>query len=66
VLFIDGQTAVLWGRLVAQRQAAGRALGAMDPFIAATATQHGLALVTRNLADFDGLGLELTNPWETG
>ena len=32
--------------------------------IAATALQHGLALVTRNVADFDGINVKLINPWE--
>jgi toxin FitB len=36
-----------------------------DAMIAATAQQHGLTLVTRNVADFDGLAVKLFNPWET-
>jgi predicted nucleic acid-binding protein len=32
--------------------------------IAVTALQHGLALVTRNGADFDGINVKLINPWE--
>jgi predicted nucleic acid-binding protein len=30
--------------------------------IAATALQHGLALMTRNVADFDGIKIKLINP----
>lgn len=37
-----------------------------DALIAATALVHGLTLVTRNTADFAGLGVTLLNPWEFG
>jgi predicted nucleic acid-binding protein len=32
--------------------------------IAATALEYGLALVTRNVKDFDGLGVTIVNPWD--
>jgi len=31
--------------------------------IAATARQHGLTVVTRNMADFEGLDIPLVNPF---
>ena len=31
--------------------------------ISATAAKHGLSLVTRNAQDFEGLGIEVINPW---
>jgi len=33
--------------------------------IAATALEHDLTLVTRNVKDFANLGVALLNPWET-
>jgi predicted nucleic acid-binding protein len=35
-----------------------------DTFIAATAFEHRLTLVTRNTRDFQGTGVSLINPWE--
>lgn len=58
ILNLDSPTADRWGRLVA---AAGRP--AIDSLLAATAAHHGLSLVTRNARDFEGLGIEVINPW---
>jgi predicted nucleic acid-binding protein len=33
--------------------------------IAATALEHDLTLVTRNVKDFVGLGVPIINPWES-
>ena len=60
VLSIDEQVADRWGQLVA---AARRPLPAVDSLLAATALVHGLSMVTRNAKDFEGLGLEVINPW---
>ena len=35
-----------------------------DGFIAATALVHGLVLVTRNVSDFEPMGVRLLNPWD--
>lgn len=34
-----------------------------DGIIAATASVHGMTVVTRNIADFEGTGVKLFNPW---
>jgi len=34
-----------------------------DGLIAATALEHYLTVVTRNVRDFDGLGVDVFNPW---
>jgi predicted nucleic acid-binding protein len=63
VLPVDPAIAETWGRLVARGEAAGRAIGAMDAFIAATASAHGLTLVTRNVEDFKDAMRAILNPW---
>lgn len=60
ILSIDGAVADRWGRLIA---AAGRPLPAIDSLLAATALEHDLVLVTRNVKDFFGLPVQIFNPW---
>ena len=61
ILPIDAAVADRWGRMVAQ---AGRPLPAIDSLLAATALQHGLILVTRNLRDVQGTGAQALSPWD--
>jgi predicted nucleic acid-binding protein len=63
VLSIDHLIANVWGQVVARSEAAGRPIGAMDAFIAATAEAHGLTLVTRNVSDFEASIKAIINPW---
>lgn len=41
----------------------GRVLHLGDALIAGTAKMHALTVATRNVADFDGLGVPIANPW---
>ena len=52
-----------WGVLEGQRQLMGRPLHVPDAQIAATALVNGLTLVTRNVRDFEGIGVTVLNPW---
>ena len=63
ILAIDTAVADAWGRAMARAQGAGRPLGAMDAFLAATAEVHGLTLVSRNAPEFEALGSAILNPW---
>ncbi|MBX3140305.1 MAG: type II toxin-antitoxin system VapC family toxin [Trueperaceae bacterium] len=59
ILRVSIEVAEAWGRLNAVRT-----LPVIDGLLAATAYVHGLTLVTRNTADFDGLEVEALNPFE--
>lgn len=60
ILMVDTHVADQWGKITA---AAGRPIPAIDSLLAATAKQHGLTMVTRNIKDFAGLGVDVINPW---
>lgn len=63
VLPFTRQTAAYWGALAARAESRGEKLSAFDSLIAATAAEHGLALVTRNDKDFAAAAVVLINPW---
>lgn len=58
-------TAGHWARLRAQTEVAGKPLVAFDSLIAATALEHGLAVVIRNVRDVTHAPVVLINPWDT-
>jgi toxin FitB len=59
---VDEEVADACGRLLAQSKRTGRGLEAMDALIAATCEARDLVLATRNLGDFQNLGIELHAP----
>ncbi|MGX1787711.1 PIN domain-containing protein [Bosea sp. NPDC055332] len=63
ILNIDVDIAAAWGELMALSERRGTNLKAMDGLLAATAVARDLTLVTRNIRDFDRLGLRLLDPW---
>ena len=58
ILPIDDAVATAWGQLMARRT-----FPVPDGLIAATARVHNLTVVTRNVADFAGAGVDVVNPW---
>jgi len=53
-----------WGILDGECQLRGTPLNTADGLIAATALEHDLTVVTRNVKDFAGLGVGIFNPWD--
>ena len=56
---IDAAVAEAWGRLSAVRP-----LPVIDALLAATASAHGMTLITRNRRDIAGTGVVAISPWE--
>jgi toxin FitB len=63
VLPFDCHAAPAYATIVAARRAAGRPIAQFDAQTAAIAHHHGARLATRDVADFDGCGVELVDPW---
>jgi toxin FitB len=53
-----------YARIAAERRRAGRPISHFDAQIAAIAHCAGAAVASRNVADFDGCGIEVINPWD--
>ena len=66
ILAVDQHIAETWGVIMARGQKAGLTPGSMDAFVAATAAAHNLTLATRNVKDFQRLGISLFDPWQPG
>lgn len=64
ILPVTTDTARIWGELTAAALDRGRTIGAADGLIAATAIQHGLRVMTRNVDDFAASGAMLIDPWD--
>ena len=66
ILAVDQHIAETWGVIMARGQKAGLTPGSMDAFVGATAAAHNLTLATRNVKDFQRLGISLFDPWQPG
>ena len=64
VLPFDTLVANRWAEIAAKALKAGHKRAILDSMIGATASQHGLNVVTRNVEDFELMGLEVFNPWK--
>ncbi len=55
-----------WRLLVEDGRQAGHTFSQPDLIIAATALQHGLAVVSRDTSDYEKARVAVLNPWEAG
>lgn len=60
---LTDEAAGYYARIVAGRRAAGRPVAGFDALIAAICRSASATLATRNTPDFEGMGVELVNPW---
>lgn len=59
----DADTGLKWAELLARLRSAGKAMPLKDSLVAATAIVHGLAVATRNRADFMNAGVRIVDPF---
>ena len=64
VLPFDSPAARAYAEIAAARRAAGRPVSQADGQIAAIARSRGMAVATRNIGDFDDIGIEIIDLWE--
>jgi predicted nucleic acid-binding protein len=65
ILPVTEAVAERWGQLAAAAKRNGIIVAVVDGVIAATALEHDLTVVTRNVRDFAHLGVSVLNRWET-
>ena len=66
ILPFDSAAARAYAEIAAARRAAGRPVSHPDSQIAAIARSRGMAVATRNIRDFEDMGIALINPWVGG
>ena len=63
ILVFDSDAANIYAEIFAQRHAAGRPISQADYQIAAIARSREASIATRNVRDFEGVGVEFIDPW---
>jgi len=64
VLQVTEDIMLKWRLLVEEGRKTGHTFSQPDLIIAATATHHGLAVVTRDRSDYDKAHVPVVNPWD--
>jgi len=65
IISVDETVAEQWGILSSAARKQGKPLSVIDGLLAATAVNHNLTLVTRNVNDFAIDKLSILNPWNS-
>ena len=66
VLPFDSDAARAYGHIAAKRRSSGRPVSPADcqiAAIAAIAASRRMTVATRNVRDFEGMGIEIVDPW---
>lgn len=63
ILSFDEKAARMYSHVMAQRKRIGRPLSTLDAQIAAITLVNGFAIATRNVSDFEEVGLTIINPF---
>jgi predicted nucleic acid-binding protein len=66
VLAFDRDAASHYAEIVSAREDAGRPIAIADAQIAAICRARGATLGTRNVRDFESVGITVINPWDHG
>ncbi len=64
ILALTEDTFSVWGKMMAELEKKGIARPALDSLLEATAMEHDLVLVTRNVRNFKDTQVTILNPWE--
>jgi predicted nucleic acid-binding protein len=64
IVAISEDIILRWRKMIEHGRKIGRTPSQPDLMIAATAAEHGLTVVTRNVKDFIGLNITVLNPWD--
>ena len=64
ILPFDITVTKTYAELMSQARISGQSIGTADGYIAATATDNGMIIATRDAKPFRAAGLQVINPWE--
>ena len=64
ILPFDSGAARAYAGIAAARRRLGRPIGQADCQLAAIALARGMAVATRNVRDFEDIGIDLFDPWD--